>query len=383
MPTVDRNTQTNTHAGARQLVLLGAGHAHLHLLQTLAAHPIAGVQVTLVAPHTHPVYPAMVPGLVAGHYALDECTIALDALVKRGGMRWLPHAVRSLNAQEQTLELDDGSTLHFDWLSVNTGAIQNREQLEHAIPGVRAHGLFVRPLEAFAIHWPRVAKMGDARALRVAVVGGGATGIELALAVRHRLPHAAVTLLCGSQPAGRNFPASVQRRLLAILKRHKVTVLQDRAVSISADAVHLGCGAALVCDVPLIATGVQAPAWLASSGLALDDAGFIAVDMYQRSTSHSRVFAAGDVSTRMDQTLARSGVYAQRAGPILAYNLAAAVAGSALQPHKPPATSLSMVTCGARYAVASWGNYSAQGRWVWWVKNWMDRRFVARYGEQK
>ena len=379
MPTVDRNTTNTTPPGPRQLVLLGAGHAQQHLLQTLAAHPIVGVQVTLVAPHTHPIYPAMVPGLVAGHYALDECTIALDALVKRGGMRWLPHAVRSLNAQEQTLELDDGSTLHFDWLSVNTGAIQNREQLEHAIPGVRAHGLFVRPLEAFAIHWPRVAKMGDARALRVAVVGGGATGIELALAVRHRLPNAAVTLLCGSQPPGSNFPATVQRRLLAILKRHKVTVLQDRAVSISADAVHLGCGAALVCDVPLIATGVQAPPWLASSGLALDDAGFIAVDMYQRSTSHSRVFAPVDASTRADRTLARSGMHAAHAGSALVHTLAAAIAGTPLKPYQPPVASLNLLSCGDRYAIGTWASFSAQGWWLWWLKNRIDRRFVAGF----
>jgi len=371
--------------GPRQLVLLGAGHAHLHVLQTLATHPIPGVQITVVTPHKIQVYPAMVPGFVAGHYGLEDCVIPLESLIQRSGVRWLKSHVRALHTQEQTLEFDDGSSLRFDWLSVNTGASQNREQLERDIPGTREHGLFVRPLEAFGNHWPRVAEMGDARALRVAVVGGGAAGIELALAVRHRLPNAAVALLCGATPPGSNYPIKVQQRLMAILKSRKVTVLQDLAVSINADAVHLGCGADLACDVPLLATGVQAPAWLADSGLALDEEGFIAVDMYQRSTSHSRVFAAGDVSTRMDRQIenpiARSGVYAQRAGPVLAHNLAGAVAASALLPHEPPATSLSLVTCGQRYAVASWGNYSAQGRWVWWLKNWLDRRFVARYGK--
>ena len=105
--------------------------------------------------------------------------------------------------------------------------------------------------------------------------------------------------------------------------------------------------------------------------------------MYQRSTSHSRVFAAGDVSTRMDRPLARSGVYAVRAGPALAHNLAAAVTGAALQPHQPPAATLNILSCGSRYAVATWHNYSAQGWWVWKWKDWIDRRFMARFQSPK
>ncbi len=378
MPLADHTT--TQHPGPRQLVLLGAGHAHRQVLQHLSLHPLPGLQVTLVAPHPRQVYPAMVPGFVAGHYALDDCLIHLDGLVHRSGVRWLQHHVNLLNAQAQSITLDDGQALHFDWLSVNTGAVQNRELLEQDMPGSRTHALFVRPLEAFGSHWPRIAEMGDSRALRVAVIGGGATGVELALAVRHRLPDAALTLVCGPHLPLGNFPAPVQQRVNRILKTQRITVLQDVALGINADAVQLGCGATLACDVPLLATGVQAPSWLADSGLALDDDGFIAVDMYQRSTSHSRVFAAGDISTRMDQALARSGVYAQRAGLALAHNLASAVANGALTPHMPAKRSLSLVTCGGRYAVASWGNYSAQGRWVWWFKNWLDRRHVGRFG---
>ena len=163
------------------------------------------------------------------------------------------------------------------------------------------------------------------------------------------------------------------------LKRRGVTVLQDIAVSIAADQVQLGCGAGLACDVPLLATGAQPPLWLSGCGLALDAAGFISVDACQRSTSHGQVFAAGDVSTRMDCAMARSGVYAVHAGPTLAANLAAATAGSNARPHTPPRNTLNIVTCGEHYAIATWGAWGARGKWVWWLKNWIDRRFVARY----
>ncbi len=362
----------------RQLVLLGAGHAHVHVLSALAAHP-PGVRTTLVAPTPLQMYSGMVPGYVAGHYGLDDCVIPIEPLVRRGGIRWLQRSVKALDAKAQTVTLDDGSTLHYDWLSVNTGPMQNREVLERSLPGAREHGLFVRPLEAFAALWPRVAEMGATRALRVAVIGAGAGGIELAFAVRHRLPTAAVTLLTGPTPAAADYPEAVQKRLLALLKAQRITVLQDTAIAIQANEVRLACGAGLACDVPLLATGAQPPTWLANSGLRLDEQGFIAVDEFQRSTNHHQVFAAGDVSTRIDRDLARSGVYAVRSGPALARNLGHAVAGRALVSHQPPQHTLNLLSCGRRYAVASWGQYSAQGRWLWWLKNWIDRRFVARY----
>jgi pyridine nucleotide-disulfide oxidoreductase family protein len=363
----------------RQLVLLGAGHAHVHLLSALAAHPMVGVRVTLVSPHPRQMYSGMVPGMVAGHYTADECAIGIEPLVRRSGIRWLQRSVKTMDAKAQTVELDDGNVLHYDWLSVNTGPVQNREHMEKAMAGVREHGLFLRPIEAFAALWPKVAEMGEARALRIAVVGAGAAGIELACAVRHRLPNAAVTLLAGSVPVGANYPAAVQARLLDALKKRKITVLQDVALEFKSGEVRLGCGASLACDVPLLATGAQAPAWLATSGLRLDENGFIAVDEFQRSTNHSQVFAVGDVSTRMDRTLARSGVYAVRAGPALLHNLGAAVSGAALQAHQPPERTLNLLSCGDRYAIGTWGKYSAQGYWVWRLKDWIDRRFMARY----
>ena len=373
------HTQSAPTRGTQQLVLLGAGHAHLQVLMQLAALPLPGTVVTLITPHPRQMVASMVPGFVAGHYPLEDFVIPLEPLVQRSGIRWLQRSVTAVNAQAQTVQLDDGSTVAFDWLSVNADPVQDREQIEHDIPGAREHALFIRPVEAFAALWPRVAAMGDARPLRIAMVGTGASSLEMALAVRHRLPNCAVTLVCGAQPPGNNYSPAVQQRLQTVLKKRNVTVLQDVAVGLRADSVQLGCGADLACDVPLLATRAQAPQWLANSGLALDELGFLAVDMYQRSTSHSRVFAAVDASTRVDRALARSGVHAARAGAALVYNLTAVAAGTALKPHQAPGASLSLLACGDRYALGTWKKYSAQGWWLWWFKNWIDRRFMARY----
>jgi len=366
----------------RELVLLGAGHSHVQVLANLAKYPIMGARITLVAPHPRQLYSGMVPGFVAGHYALEDCVIPLEPLVRRAGVRWLHRSVKALDADSSTVLLDDGSTLHYSWLSVNTGPVQNRTLIERDMPGAREHGLFVRPIETFGALWPKVVELGQQKPLRIAVIGGGAAGVELAMAVRHRLPQASITLLAGSTPVCANYSPTVQQRVMAALKRRHITVLQDVALGLNGHEVRLGCGGDLACDVPLIATGAQAAPWLAGSGLAVDGQGFIAVDACQRSTSHPQVFAAGDISARTDRTLARSGVYAVRAGPALATNLAAAVAGQPLKAHQPPDATLNLLSCGSRSAIAAWGRFSAHGRWVWWLKNWIDQRYVERFRHQ-
>lgn len=361
------------------LILLGAGHAHVHVLAQLARHPLADTDVTLIAPHPRQLYSGMVPGFVAGHYTLDDCTIPLEPLVKASGVRWLARQVVAMDAHARTVRLDDGSELGYEWLSINTGPVQLREQIEARMPGACEFGLFVRPIEMFGNLWPSVTERGATQALRISVIGAGAAGVELAMAMRHALPVAAVTLITGGGPAASGYAPALQRLVAAALKQRAVTVLCDTAESLGRGELLLGSGARLACDVPVIATGAQAPAWVQGSGLALDAQGFVKVNACLRTISHPNVFAAGDVATRVDRAIPRSGVYAVRAGPALAANLGAATSGAQLLAHQPPQRSLNLLSCGDGHAIASWGTFAAQGRWAWWLKDRIDRGFIARY----
>lgn len=363
----------------KHLVMLGAGHAHVHMLSTLAAQPLAGVHITLIAPYPRQLYSGMVPGFVAGHYTLDDCVIPLPPFLENTTVTWLQRSATALDANTRSVTLDDGSTLTYDVLSINTGPVQDRQKIEQLMPGAREHALFVRPIEPFGALWPKVVAMGEKNPLRFAIVGGGAAGFELACAVVHRLPRSSVTLLSGDAPVAANYPAKVQAMVAQALKDRKITVIQASCVGVAAGEVMLANGARLACDVPVMALGAQAPVWLRDSGLALDTQGFVSVDAYQRSSSHPQVFAAGDVATRNDMNLPRSGVYAVRAGVPLAKNLRAVLGGIEPSPYTPQDKTLNLLSCGNRAAIASWGNWSAQGRWVWWLKDWIDRRFIRRY----
>ncbi|MDR3369054.1 FAD-dependent oxidoreductase [Rhodoferax sp.] len=363
----------------KHLVMLGAGHAHVHMLSTLASHPLAGVQITLVAPYPRQLYSGMAPGFVAGHYKLEDCAIHLAPLLAHSGVQWLQHSAVGLDADARMLTLDDGSTLSFDVLSVNTGAVQDRQKIEEMMPGARQHALFVRPIESFGALWPQVVDLAHDQPLRAAVIGGGTAGIELACAVGFRLKGSSVTLVAGDAPVAASFSQGVQRRITQALRQRHITVIQERATGVSATEVQLGNGTQLACDVPIVAVGAQSPGWLQDSGLALDSQGCIAVDAFQRSTSHPQIFATGDVSTRVDRDLARSGANAVQAGVPLANNLRAVLTGVAPRPFTPQVKTLNLLACGDKYAIASWGSWSAEGRWVWWLKDRIDRSFVRKY----
>lgn len=371
--------------GLKHLVLLGAGHAHVHVLQGLAQSRPADLNITVIAPYPRQLYSGMVPGFVAGHYELDQCVIPLAGLLARCGARYIEDSVVAIHADAKTVTLASGDVVAWDWLSLNTGPVMDREKLEAQMPGAREHALFVRPIEVFGQLWPQVAEMARTRPIHLAVVGAGAAGLELAMAAAHTLHGSGypsggrVSLVTGGPPPAHNYPPGLQRRVVHALRRLQITVLPDACVGVKAGEILLAGGASLACDAPILAVGADAPLWLAASGLTLDDAGFIAVNRFQQSASHPNVFAAGDVATRLDAPHPRSGVYAVRAGPPLLANLRAALQDLPLQPYTPAARTLNLISCGERYAIAAWGHLHVEGRWVWHLKDRIDRGFVARY----
>ena len=366
----------------KRLVLLGGGHAHVHVLAEMAREPMPGVQAVLATPFPRQIYSGMVPGWMAGHYALDQCAIALEPLARAAKVELALSSAVGLNAAERSVTLADGRITEYDVLSIDTGSQFDRD----AIPGAREHGLFLRPIEHFVQLYDRMLTLGADRTLDVVVIGGGAAGFEVALAIQHRfngdgLERCRTCIVTGEASVLTGFDAKVQQRAMNVLRRARITVLNQRCVEIGAQQVQLDNGARVVCDVPVLALNTVAPGWLQGSGLTLDDKGFVRTTPTLQSESHAEVFAAGDVAARNDRALPRSGVFAVRAGPTLALNLRRRLAGGVVQPWQPQQRSLYLLSCGQRRAIASWGRYSAQGHWVWLWKDWIDRGFVARYAQ--
>ncbi len=363
----------------KRLVLVGGGHAHLSVLEALARARPAGVEAVLVTPSPFQIYSGMLPGWMAGHYERAQCQIDLRPLARAARVQTVTDRVARMQADQHCVLLPDGRQIEYDLLSLDVGSEIAASSLQMA--GTKL--LPVKPLDGFFVAWPRVLTAArDKAAYRLVVVGGGAAGVELALAAQYALSRQGndrcVDLVVSESGLLAAHAAGVQRRVAHCLARAGVRVHRQQGSGVEA-GVMLSDGTLLPADCVIAATGARAPDWIARTGLALDRNGYIAVDGCYRSESHANVFAAGDVSARRDVAVARSGVHAVHAGPVLAANLLAALHGGASRAYLPRRHSLYLLACGPRYAIASWGRFSAQGAWVWRWKDYIDRGFVRRF----
>jgi NADH dehydrogenase FAD-containing subunit len=175
------------------------------------------------------------------------------------------------------------------------------------------------------------------------------------------------------------FAGAVRRKAARALARQGIVVITGR-MALERGTVVAGGAALEPVDTIIAALGSAAPYWARASGLACDAAGFISVDQHQQSVSHPHIFAAGDVAARIDRPLAHSGVHAVFAGPVLAANLRAALAGEApARAYRPRRNNLYLINTGDGRAIASYGPLVAQGRSVLRLKHWIDRRWIAKY----
>jgi selenide, water dikinase len=361
----------------RDLVLLGGGHAHIEVLRRFAMRPLAGARLTLISPDTLTAYSGMLPGLISGHYRHNEIHIDLVRLCRRAGARFIQDRVVGLDLEVRRVVLAGRPAIVYDTLSINTGATPNLS----GVPGAGAHAVPVKPVGRFLDHWAKIEAMQ--RPPKIAVVGGGAGGIEIALAIDHRLGadnksqihliEAGPVLLPGHSPGAR-------RRLENAMDEAGITRYVDRPVDrVDEQSLVFSDGEKVGFDLIVWTTGVAAPDWLADTGLELDADGFIAVDFHLRSRSHREVFAAGDIAAMTANPRPKSGVFAVRQGGPLADNLRRQLSGKPLLRFQPQRRFLGLMATGDRRAVASWDGLSAEGNWVWRWKDRIDRRFMARY----
>ena len=379
---------------ATDVVLVGGGHSHVAVLKRFGMRPAPGVRLTLVSRDLLTPYSGMLPGLVAGHYLPEQAHVDLRKLSRFANARVIHAPATGIDLERRQVLAAGRPPIGFDLLSLDVGS----QPALRDVDGAKEHALGVKPVDAFRERWAEAERDCAARAgrLRVSVIGAGAGGTELALSLRYRLrtllqrsgvpDRVEVTLIAETgEVVGSHAPA-LRRRMARLLAERGVRLLPNhRAVAVRAGAVEAvaGDGGRVVvpCDLAIAATHAEAPGWLGGSGLDLDGAGFVRVRETLQSTGDPSVFAAGDVASFNTRRLPKSGVYAVRQGPVLAENLARLADGRALRPYRPQPLALALISTGDRNAVASWGRLAVGGRWVWRLKDRIDRRWMRKYQE--
>ncbi|MDM7943400.1 MAG: selenide, water dikinase SelD [Hydrogenophaga sp.] len=375
----------------RDLVLVGGGHSHVVVLRMLAMQPEPGLRITLICTDIDTPYSGMLPGYISGHYSFDEVHIDLGRLASFAGARFIHGEVTGLDRTSQRVLLKDRPPVPYDLLSINTGSTPNVRQVE----GAQAHAVPVKPIAQFNLRWLKL--LERVRELRgrftIAVVGGGAGGVELVLSMQYRLRSELqklgrnpdwlhfVLLTAGDSILPTHNPG-VRARFARVLQERQVAVHTHAQVDrLSPGGLHTQDGRSFDADETMWVTQAGGPAWLQGTGLALDDNGFVKVNDRLQTLDDPKVFAAGDVASFTDRPLEKAGVFAVRMGPPLARNLRLCLRGQPPVAFNPQRQWLALISTGNRYAVASRGSIGFAGAWVWTWKDWIDRRFMRRFTE--
>jgi pyridine nucleotide-disulfide oxidoreductase family protein len=366
-----------------QIVLVGVGHTHAEIVRRWQRAPIGDAELTCVADAPWSAYSGMLPGVLSGQYRADAMTIDLRRLCHRSGVRLVVGEVNAFDARCGHLVVGD-TRVPFDVASVGIGSVPTTAGvvIDDGAPFVP-----VKPMRSFSERLEaEVARAAVRGGVRVAVVGGGAGGVEIALALpsylRSRLAVASVAeVALAAGPEGLTpgrLPATT-RRVRAALETKGISVIRGRVTRVSHRQLHLADTRSLEVDVVVWATGASAPPLLRALGLPTDGRGFLLTADTLRTTGDGAVFAVGDSGSIVGAPAPKAGVHAVRQGPILWENLRRSLNGAPLRRYRPQSDFLRLLNAGGGRAIGEWRRLSFEGAWVWHLKDRIDRRFMARY----
>lgn len=348
-----------------QVVLAGAGHAHLHVLRHAEVLRAAGVEPVLVAPSTFH-YSGLATGVLSGALAAGYGQIDVAALAAHFGVRHIAAEVTRVDRPGRCLHLSDGQDVSYDAVSFNVGSVTRDPQ------GL-AQGAVVwptKPLTGLIDLRSRVeshvTNHGESPA--ITVVGGGQSGFEIAAALAGLVERHGATpnihLLCKYSPTW--VVARAIARLSAALQRRGVVIVCGESAE-SGDW-----------DMLVLATGLTAAPIIAALGLPLADQGRLRVGPTLQSIADPTVFAVGDCSVLDGALRPAAGVFGVRAAPVLLHNLATLGHGGAMRRYQPQRHWLSIMDLGDGTGLAMRGGFWWMGRSALTLKRRLDLGFIDR-----
>ena len=340
---------------AADLVLIGGGHAHMHVIRMLAEHRqrwAHGIRVTLIAKEIHSPYFGMLPGFYAGHYSWEEVHVDLIKLCRYAGVCFIHAEATKITYNnngssegKRSVGLiycnDDRPPLRYDCLSIDIGSVPHVEESSAATVQHISSSSFGHSYQKLLAR-PKHSNLG----CTIGVVGGGAGGVELALSIHHRLlsevvaedekeKNIQIVLLTRGETILPTFDRGVRSVFERILKERNIQVLCDACVekveSVADNSVvhsprsrhrrasrkRLILSSAskkfhpepLEVDECIWCATVGVASWLAdNTPFVTTENGFVRVKDTYECIRHSGVFAAGNCSS-MDQHPCPEGTY--------------------------------------------------------------------------
>ena len=360
-------------------VLVGAGHAHLWVARHADRFVRAGHRLVMIDPGTF-WYSGLATGMLSGMYPPDQDQLDPRQLIERQGGEFVAARVTAIDTARRRLQLDNGTTLHYDALSLNIGS----EIADDRLTG-QDNVWTVKPISSlWRLRQRLEAQFRTGERPRLVVVGGGPTGSEIAAsldALARRFDQSPqVTLISRSERLISGNAAGAGCQLARALAGRGIELrLGQRVTDIEPDRVWIDNHPPVSFDHLILATGLKAQRLVRTLGLPFDDEAGLKVTDRLQSIGDSRVFAVGDCADIGNYQLPKLGVFGVRAAPVLGHNLLAVLQQKPLNTYRPQQRYLAILNLGDGRGLATWGPLWWQGRISLWLKDRIDRRFMNSY----
>lgn len=363
----------------KQLLLLGGGHAHMVTLSNLGRLRSQGHEVTVVQPDDYHYYSGMGPGMLSRIYNPEEIRFATRQVVEKQGGIFVRAKATAIQPQERKVRLDNGQEISYDVLSCNVGSSVP------AVPGQETAACFpVKPIASLLQAQHSALECLGREKIRLGVAGGGPAALEVAGNL-HRLVHDAG----GSQVritvfAGRKFLSGlherIRKRAEKSFTRRGIEVIEGGYVRrLGQNEVELDSGQTFASDLTLLALGVKPSSLFVDSGLQTGPDGGLLVNEYLQHPDYPEIFGGGDCIFFQKQPLDKVGVYAVRENPVLYHNLEASLNKTQLRTFDPGGDYLLIYNLGDGTGIFHKGKVTFGGRPAFWIKDWIDRKFMKRF----
>tara|TARA_E500000331_G_scaffold358643_1_gene428315 strand:- start:39711 stop:40847 length:1137 start_codon:yes stop_codon:yes gene_type:complete len=369
----------------KTIILIGGGHSHLEAIYRLGEGSLLNdCKLILISSETHTSYSGMIPGLISGHYTFEECHIDLQRLCNKYNCSFIQQSVSKILPTEQKI-LTESETYHYDLASINTGSIPNCT----SATGIKEWAIPMKPLIGLAHKIEEfLADVGQSpkhTKHKISIVGGGAAGIEIALALQYQANgkgynNLEYSLITAGNDILDTHSLAVRRKFHRILHQRGITTYYNATVNeVNKDSIKIESKRIIPSDFTILATGAAPTRWPTLSELPTTANGYITTDRFLQVKNISNLFAVGDVASIEGLTYPKSGVYAIKQAHVLATNINNKLRGMPLQAYRPQKNSLALISTGDKNAVASKNILCASGQLIWKWKNHIDQRFVKKF----
>ena len=365
------------------LALIGAGHSHLHVAANADVLKRAGINVTLISSGDF-WYSGMATGMLGGDYHDTEDRLDPQPLIAQAGGRFVQDRVVAIDRIERHLRLASGETLPYDLLSLNLGS---QVDMPPVVGLEDALGVWpAKPIETlWRLRQRLETDLAESASLpRLAILGGGPTGVELAcnlLGLSERYGRKFdISLISADKRLLPQAPAGASRWVTRRLMRRGLTLeLSANALAYRQGKLRLDDGTHLPVDDVIIATGLAAPSLVSELGLEHHPQHGLAITPALHTPYDDRVFAVGDCAWLKASPYPKLGVFGVRQAPVLLNNLLARSQNTPLESFQPQRHALSILNLGDGRGLAIRGRFWWSGRTALIAKRRLDHGFMKQY----